>query len=194
MRHRTCSYGGSTMSERPLRAAVALATLLAGAGVLTACTNTPSCGDAAADLSACTGATAPPTEGGALPTFADGVGMSEWLTYRGAAVRALSYFAGASQVSSADTTQVDALEVEECAPGEHTATLSHDDWTVADSSGDRFGTLAGKLVDGQLTEDPPLTLSPGDCAKTTLAFAVPVDGAPATVHDGPVATWVLPSD
>lgn len=180
------------MTEARFRVGLAAAALLAATGALAGCTQTPSCGDLAVDVNACAGPVQTgPT--GALPTFADGVGMSEWLMYRGNDVRALSYIADARQVSVTNA-RIDVLQVEECAPQDHPATISHDRWALADSSGDSISTVAGKLVDGRLTEDPPLTLAAGDCAKTALALAVPVDAKPATAHDGPVATWVLPSD
>jgi hypothetical protein len=162
--------------------------------VLTGCSGTSSCGDAAADFSACVHPAHRTANAGALPTFSDGVGMSEWLMYRRNDVRALSYSPRVMHLSAIKNARIDALEVEECAPLKRSSTISHRRWTVADASGDRLGRLAGKLVDGKLTEDPPLKVSAGDCVKTVLAVAVPEDAQPATAHDGPVDTWVLPGD
>lgn len=180
------------MTEPRLSAGLGAAALFLSVGALTGCTATPSCGDLAVDVTACGATETAP--GDALPPFSDGVGMSEWLMYRGNDVRALSYSPSASAVSGGKDTRIDALEVEECAPLEHSATLSHRGWTVTDASGDRVGNHAGKLVNGRLTEDPPITLAAGDCTKTVLALAVSTDAKPATVQDGPEATWVLPSD
>jgi hypothetical protein len=163
------------------------------AGVLAGCDSGSSCGQAAAGTMACAkGPDSSPAL--ALPTFTEGVGMSEWLTYRGADVRALSYAPSRPRVSTRKYSRVDALEVEECAPLKHSVTVSHRYWTVAAAGGDRLGRLIGRLVDGRLAPDRPLRLSAGDCAMTTLAVALPMHAEPAAVHDGPDATWVLPGD
>jgi hypothetical protein len=133
------------------------------------------------------------TAAGALPTFTDGVGMSEWLTYRSADIRALSYSARAVP-RSASRTRIDALLVEECAPLEHSVTVDQKLWRVVGAGGGGSWRVAGELVAGEVKPDRPLSLSAGKCAQTTLAIAVPAGGKPATAHYGPVATWVLPSD
>jgi hypothetical protein len=161
---------------------------------LTGCSGTSSCGDASIDLRACAKAAPPTATGEALPSFSEGVGMSEWLMYRGNDVRALSYSRDASEASNNPETRIDALEVEECAPLNRAATITHRGWSLADANGDRLGKLAGKLVSGQLTEDPPQEVMAGHCVKTVLAVVVPRGAKAAAAHDGPVATWVLPSD
>jgi hypothetical protein len=133
------------------------------------------------------------TEAKALPTFTDGVGMSEWLTYRSTDIRALSYAPRAVQ-GPASRTRIDALLVEECAPLEHSVTVDQKLWRVVGAGGGKSARVAGELVAGKVKRDRPLSLPPGKCAQTTLAIAVPAGAKPATAHYGPVATWVLPSD
>jgi hypothetical protein len=178
------------MTEALIRMAAAAVVTV---GALTGCDTGGSCGQATALSTACAKPLAA-TPAVALPTFTAGVGMSEWLTYRGADVRALSYASSRLRVSTRNNSRVDALLVEECAPLKRSVTVSHRYWYVDAAGGDRVGRLVGMLVKGRLAPDRPVTLSAGDCAMTTLAVALPMNADPAVVHDGPNATWVLPGD
>jgi hypothetical protein len=190
MQRRIFSYDGWPMTDVRLRRCLAAA-LLVTAGALSGCTSTAACGAAATvDAKACQKPVA--TAAGGLPTFTDGVGMSEWLTYRSTDIRALSYSPGVVQRSASN--RIDALVVEECAPLEHSVTVHQGLWRVTGAGGGKSGRVAGELVAGEVKPDRPLSLSAGKCAQTTLAIAVPAHAKPATAHYGPVATWVLPSD
>lgn len=131
--------------------------------------------------------TLPPTTD--QPTFTQGVGVSEWLPYRGLSVRVLSYRPGPEPSSSA-RDRIDQLLVEECAKGAE-VTVTHESWAVADGADTTLGHADGKYVNGSPTEDPPMDLAPGTCTKTVLAVGVPAGSKAVYVHDGANTTWVL---
>lgn len=125
-----------------------------------------------------------------IPTFTEGVGMSEWLPYKDLSVRVIQYTASVVPTSGSGD-RVDGVEVEECAKGPGPATVSHQSWSLTDADGQTLGLAGGKIVDGSPTEDPPLHLAPGECAQTILSIGVPADATAVYVHDGPDNTWVL---
>ncbi len=131
--------------------------------------------------------------GPTLPTFTEGVGLSEWLPYRDLDVRVLDYDrAGIASDAGADT-RVDVVAVEECAHAGADAVVSHRQWRLVDSAGRVLGAAGGKVVGGAPTEDLPLRLDAGSCATTSLTVAVPADADVTAVRDGTDTTWVLPS-
>jgi hypothetical protein len=125
-----------------------------------------------------------------LPTFTEGVGLSEWLSYRDVNVRVLDYQVGPAPTSGSGE-RVDQLQVEECAPASGPVTVTHQDWALADASDVTLGLAGGKFVGGSPTEDPPLSLDAGECATTLLAVGVPVESVAVFAHDGPDTRWVL---
>jgi hypothetical protein len=133
--------------------------------------------------------TVAPTSAG-LPTFTEGVGLSEWLPYDDLTVRVLDY-EPAVVPATGSGDRIDSIEVEECASRARPATVTHQSWSLADTSDVTLGLAGGKLVDGTPTEDPPLHLEAGECAKTFLAIGVPADSRAVFAHDGPDTTWVL---
>lgn len=200
MRRRTSSYADSPMTEQGSVARMLIGLTLVGVAALTGCSaaqETARCPNATATQAACAKLTppAPPESGGAggLPTFSEGVGLSEWLPYRDYDVRVLSYSTYAARASQPQS-RIDSVLVEECGPSDQAVAVVHNGFTVADGAGRAVGSFAGQLVSGDVTEDPPRRLAPGTCAKTVLAMALPRSADPATVHDGSTITWVLPGN
>ena len=125
-----------------------------------------------------------------IPTFTEGVGMSEWLPYKNLSVRVIEYTASVAPAPGF-RDRIDAVQVEECAKGPGPATVSHQSWSLTDAEGKTLGRAGGKIVDGSPTEDPPLQLAAGECAQTILSVGVPTDATAVYAHDGPDNTWVL---
>ncbi|MEJ7630261.1 MAG: hypothetical protein WKF54_11785 [Nocardioidaceae bacterium] len=132
---------------------------------------------------------AQPGRGDTPPSSVAGAEMSEPLRFGTLQVRPLAY-RRAGFDGAATGTRVDIVTVEECAAAGF-ARVRHRTWHLVDAAGEPLGFAGGNIVNGNPTEDLPVSLSPGQCIDTKLAIGVPAGSTPVAVKDGPDNTWVL---